>query len=260
MSFNRSSWGEKDFTELQSYLVSIADPDYARFIQVGAVTDYPVIGCRSAQMTAVVKEILEGNYEDFLANFEPKSREELHILAWTFTGKMSLNFAGRKDKGFNGKTANEILKETKPELFSLIKRFDSWEYVDGFCARMKCVKKAREDWLKIIDEMLGKSEFFSRTALVLLLDYYVDADYLQVVFERILQVKDREEYYVKMAVAWFLQKCYAKYPDLTYAFMKNANLPEWTLRKTVSKIQDSYQIEKDWKLRAKSLLPKKSPL
>ena len=123
--------------------------------------------------------------------------------------------------------------------------------VDLFCASLKFVKKAKEEWLEIIDELLLGPEFSTRMGLVLLLDYYVDAEYLEVVFERILGVKNREEYYVKMAVAWLLQKCFVYFPDLTFSFMKNEKLPEWTLRKTISKIQDSYRIEKVWKEKAK---------
>lgn len=227
-----------EISEVLERLVSLAEPEYGEFVSKGAPSDYPVIGVRVPRIQELAKEILEDAEltEKILTEFEPKSREEIHLL--------SLVFAGWTNK-------NGLDKE---RFFKIVARFGSWEMVDIFCSRMKCVKKNREEWLFIIDEFLEEGEFFARTGLVLLLDYYVEAEWIQVVFERILRVVYREEYYVKMAVAWLLQKCYVYFPDLTYNFMRVSDIPEWTLRKAVSKIQDSYRVDSSWKKQAKELI------
>ena len=214
-------------------LSSLAEPEYGDFVAKGAPSDYPVLGVRVPAIRKLAAETSEEEMLEFLEKTEPKSREEVHLFSFLLARKIKKN-------GLN-----------KKEFFKHVSRFDSWEMVDLFCASLKCVKKNREEWFEVIDELLSGPEFSARMGLVLLLDYYVDSDYLEVVFDRIVGVKDREEYYVKMAVAWLLQKCFVYYPELTFSFMKNAKLPEWTLRKAISKIQDSYRIEKVWKKRAK---------
>lgn len=214
-------------------LSSLAEPEYGDFVAKGAPSSYPVLGVRVPAIRKLAAEASDEEMLEYLENAEPKSREEVHLFSFLLARKMKKNGLNRE------------------EFFNHVSRFDSWEMVDLFCASLKFVKKAKEEWLEIIDELLLGPEFSTRMGLVLLLDYYVDAEYLEVVFERILGVKNREEYYVKMAVAWLLQKCFVYFPDLTFSFMKNAKLPEWTLRKTISKIQDSYRIEKVWKEKAK---------
>lgn len=214
-------------------LSNLAEPEYGDFVAKGAPSDYPVLGVRVPAIRKLAKEISDEEMMEFLEKTEPKSREEVHLFSFLLARKI-------KENGLN-----------KKEFFKHVSKFDSWEMVDLFCASLKFIKKNREEWLEIIDELLSGPEFSARMGLVLLLDYYVDSEYLEVMFERVIEVKNREEYYVKMAVAWLLQKCFVYFPDLTFSFMKSAELPEWTLKKAISKIQDSYRIEEEWKNKAK---------
>ena len=226
--------------EIRERLIGLAEPEYGDFVTKGAPSDYPVLGVRVPRVQELANEIIKSDggaaIDEFLAEFEPRAREEMHLKSFILAAKI-------KRDGLD-----------KKALFSHVKKMDSWEMVDIFCPRLKFVKKDREKWLEVIDKMLEKGEFEVRFGLVLLLDYYVEPEWIEVVFERILRVLDREEYYVEMGVAWLLQKCYVCFPDSTLAFMKTAKIPEWTLRKAVSKIQDSYRIDKEWKERAKKLL------
>lgn len=228
-----------DFVEIRGKLASLAEPEYGDFVAKGAPSDYPVLGVRVPKIQELADEVFQGDYQRFLDEFEPKSREEMHLKSLVLALKI-------KKDGIE-----------KEELFSHILKMDSWEMVDVFCSRLKMVSKNREEWLGLIDEMLEGSEFVARTGMVLLLNYYVEAEWIQNVFERILRVKNREEYYVKMAVAWTLQKCYVDFPDLTYAFVETAELPEWTLKKAVSKIRESFRVDIEWKERAFDLLNKR---
>lgn len=236
-----------DFAKIREKLISLGDPEYAEFIRRGAVTDYPILGVRIPQITEIASEVSRGNSREFLAEFEPKSREEMHLFSMVLCSEICGRFKGRD---FDSEA---IISEFKPLILKHISRMDSWEFTDIFMSRLKCVKKDRERWLSFIDELLLMDEFYARVGLTLLLGYFVEPEWVQVVFERILRVLSREEYYVKMAVAWLLQKCFSKFPDLTFAFMGSSEIPEWMLRKAVLKIQDSYQVESEWKERAKEL-------
>ena len=254
--------------EVREKLISLAEPEYAEFVATGAPSDYPVLGVRVPKIQAVANELLKDKVasEKILAKLEPQSREEIHLLTLLLAGKIDQFYqrCGNKSKT-SQEVPEKLPKELKEEFFKQLGHFDSWEMVDLVGSRFKFVKKNREEWLEIIDKLIatnkkvregrGESgEYFVRTGLVLLLNYYVEPEWIQVVFERILEVKNREEYYIKTAVAWLLQKCFVKFPDLTYSFMKIAGIPELTLRKTISKIQDSYKIDEEWKVRVKELL------
>lgn len=218
-----------EIAEIREKLISLAEPEYGDFVSKGAPSEYPVLGVRLPKIQELAKEVSRGDYRKFLEKFEPKSREEMHLKSLVLAHKIKRDGLDRK------------------ELFLHVKKMDSWEMVDIFCSRLKCVKKNREEWLEIIDEMLDGAEFLARMGMVLLLDYYVDGDWIQNVYERILRVKNREEYYVKMAVAWTIQRCFVDFPDLTFVFMQTAKLPEWTLKKAISKIRDSYRVDEEWK-------------
>lgn len=216
--------------EIERKILALADPEYADFVAKGAPSNYPVIGVRVPELQRLAEEIFQkNNYQEFLDKIKPKSREEIHLKSFVMTMKI-------KQDGIN-----------KDEFFAHIKEMDSWEMVDVFCSRLKSVKKNREDWLEVIDELLGGSEFLARTGIVLLLDYYIEPEWIQVVFERIVSVKQRDEYYVKMAVAWILQKSFVYFPDQTFVFMQKAGLSPWVLKKAASKIRDSYRIDAEWK-------------
>lgn len=245
------------FDEIRSKLVGLADPEYAEFITHGAATDYPVIGVRRGDIRRISDEILDGEYSYFLEKFVPQSREEMMIYSDVLAGK--INRECKKSGEAQEEDAEILSGDTREQLYDFLSKIDSWEITDTFCSTLKCVKKNREGWLLEIDTLLesGK-EFFVRTGLVLLLDYYVEADWIQIVLERILKVKNNDEkYYISMAIAWLIQKCYAKYPDITFGFLTSADVSRKTLKRAISKIQDSRKIDEDWKERAKELLKNK---
>ena len=56
-----------------------------------------------------------------------------------------------------------------------------------------------------------------------------------------------------MAVAWLVAECFIKFPDETFDFLKTTELPKWTFNKTISKICDSFRVEKEVKDYLKTL-------
>ena len=133
---------------------------------------------------------------------------------------------------------------------SQIDYIDNWCTCDVFCSGLKKRIKTRREELfeKKIESLLeDKREFAARAGLVLLKSYYVDFDYLAVIFDRVDKLASREEYYIRMAIAWLVAECFIKYPDVTLAYMKMSKLPRWTYNKTISKICDSYRVELEMK-------------
>ena len=139
---------------------------------------------------------------------------------------------------------------------SQIELVDNWAAVDTFCVSLrKSIKGHEADFLekKVAPLLSSNKEYAARTGIVCLLDFYVQADYLQKDFEFISKLGDRQEYYVKMALAWLIAECYTKFPNETMNFMKGAKIDKWTLNKSISKICDSYRVSDEMKESARKL-------
>ena len=139
---------------------------------------------------------------------------------------------------------------------SQVELLDNWCTVDTFCAALrKVVKHHEDDFLnsKVENLLKSKDEFATRAGLVCLLDFYVKPEYLHLIFDRIESLKNRKEYYIKMSIAWLLAECFIKYPEITYDYLRHSNLEKWTFNKAISKICDSYRVEKSAKERLKKL-------
>lgn len=216
-----------NYSNFQLKLTRLIDDDYRNFVAGGILTEYPLLGVRTPALRDIAKALSKNeSAEDFL-KLSPKSYEELTIQGFVI--------------------ADLPYDEMKTYLPSFVGKIDNWCTTDLLCSSLKSVKKHREDFLDIIDNFLNKSEFYARTALVCLKNYYIVPDYLAVVLDRIVRVKDREEYYVKMAVAWTICECFIKYPDETYGFLASNILPKWTQNKAISKIRDSFRVPNEIK-------------
>ena len=91
-----------------------------------------------------------------------------------------------------------------------------------------------------------------RFALVLLLDYYINDDYIDELYSIIDSIKS-DDYYVEMANAWLISICFIKYPDKTIKYLLNNNLDKFTYNKSIDKICDSYRVDKTYKDELKKL-------
>ena len=82
----------------------------------------------------------------------------------------------------------------------------------------------------------------------MLLNYYIDKQYLNTIFDIVEKVQ-KENYYVKMAVAWLVSICYIKFPSETLHYITNCHLDKFTYNKSLQKILESYRVsEQDKKM------------
>ena len=123
-----------------------------------------------------------------------------------------------------------------------VSHIDNWALCDTFCADLKQVKKHKEEFLEFIQPYLkSKKEFEVRFAVIILLDYYVDAQYINYILETLSKIK-REEYYIKMGIAWCYSECFVKFYDKTFQFFKNNDIDKFVRNKSIQKAKESYRI------------------
>ncbi len=223
----------ENYSEFREKLAYYADDSYREFSQKGIPTERPFIGVRIPQIREIAKDIAPKFYNDFLKT-EPVAIEEVLARGMVIC-RLPYEEILAPRKAFNNKSYFD----------SQIDIIDNWCTCDTFCSGVaKRIKNHRAEFLdlKIENLLADPREFAVRTGLVLLKCAYMDFDYLNLIFDRVENLRNREEYYIKMASAWLIAECFTKYPEATFAYLKTTKLPKWTFNKTISKICDSYRV------------------
>ena len=144
-------------------------------------------------------------------------------------------------------------QETKKQIQGFVPIIDNWSVNDSFCSSLKIAKAyPREMFELLIQYLESEKPYEVRFALVMLLNYYRNDEYI----ERVLDACNGEcldDYYVKMAVAWTVSMCYVKYKERTIQFLKECQLDHFTYHKSIQKIIESKQVSFDEKQYLKTL-------
>lgn len=143
------------------------------------------------------------------------------------------------------------IEQRLAKLRNFIPLIDNWAVCDCCCATYKFTLKNKKTVWNFITEYLEKGEYEIRFAVVMMLDYYLDDDYIDAVLE-ILSALRSDKYYVNMAVAWTLSAAYIKYKDRVEQILDKKLLSPWVHNKTIQKICESYRVESNVKKRLKS--------
>lgn len=147
------------------------------------------------------------------------------------------------------------------ERLSLLSEFlpliSNWAVCDSVCCSLKSIKKNRKSMLEFLEPYYGsEKEFEVRFAAVVLMDYYINAEYIDFVLEQYARIR-RREYYIQMAVAWGLSVCFVYFRDKTLRLLETDRISNDIFQMTVGKIRDSRRIrpedkelmKKMWKAR-----------
>ena len=134
------------------------------------------------------------------------------------------------------------------EAVSLI---DNWALCDGFKA--ECIKEHRQEFLPLVEEFFHEQiEFSVRYALVTLLYFYVEEEYLPLIASY-LRKADCALYYVHMAVAWLTAEILVKYFTFGVQLLKEGVLDKKTHNKAIQKAVESYRLTNEQKEFLKTL-------
>ena len=148
---------------------------------------------------------------------------------------------------YNDVRKNEDINTILKYVEKYVPKIYNWAICDTFCAGLKITKKYKKEMWEFIQKYLkSDKEFEIRFAIVMILDYYIDEQYLQKDFEIFEQIKN-ECYYVKMAIAWAISICLINYYDETIKYLKQCKLDNWTYNKSIQKAIESYRISDDKK-------------
>ena len=226
MNLDNITWNEETYNNFINYLFSIKDETYSKFhFKLLKNDDISIIGIRTPILKDLAKKIAKTNYLEFINLNKHKYYEEtlLHGLVITY---LKIDF-----------------KESIKLFEEYIKYINNWASCDTVVANYKLFKKNLNLGFTYINKYLkSKNPWINRVGLVLLLDYYINDEYIDKILDIANTIKT-DDYYVKMANAWLISMCLVKFYDNTYKFLLNNDLDDWTHNKAIQKAIESYRIE-----------------
>ena len=188
-----------------------------------------IIGVRIPKLREYAKELYKSNNLKDI-KIEDKYYEELVIQGMLI--------------GFQTK---EPIEKVIKQVEKFVPKINSWAVCDTFCAGLKVTKKYQPEMFEVIKQYLkSKQEYEVRFAIVMLLDYYINDQYI----DQILQILDNvklDKYYVQMANAWAISICLIKYYNKTLDFLKITKIDDFTYNKGIQKAIESYRITNEQK-------------
>ena len=216
---------------IEKSLYSLQDKKYQEFQKGLCPGVVNIIGVRIPELRKLAKELLKHySPKELLENINDNYYEELMLQGMVIGG-------AKED-------INTILKYVK----EFVPKIDNWAVCDTFCTSLKITKKYKEEMWEFIQKYLkSDKEFELRFAIVMILGYFIDEEYLEKDFKIFNNIKS-DKYYVKMALAWAISICVIKYYDRSIKYLeKEAILDDFTYNKAIQKARESYRLSKEQK-------------
>lgn len=209
-----------------------ADLNYKKFNESIVKGNSPIMGVRIPKLRIIAKDIIKNKEVDiFFKEYEGVYFEEKLIKGLLLASDEDL---------FN------------KHIHDYLKTLDSWCLVDTFCNSCKFIKNNNDKYWEFIKSLINSNdEFIIRCGYVLIINYYINEDYINEIIELIS--KNFDYYYVNMAIAWCISEAYILYSSEIESLLKKKTLCEFVQNKAIDKINDSYRINVEDKVRLRSL-------
>lgn len=211
---------------IKDYLISKADINYQKFSASLIPNITNVLGVRLPILRKIAKEIYQNeSWKEFL------SLQRCEFMEETMLQGMII--------GLIQAPPQTICQYVK----SFVPKINNWSVCDSFCCSLKFVRENKNlVWNFLLPYFNSEEEFELRFAYVMMLNYFIDENYIDKLF-KIIDKFNNNKYYSQMAVAWALSICYIKFPQKTKIYLKISKLDNFTYNKAIQKICDSYKID-----------------
>ena len=235
--FILENWTDKKYYLLQQWLKDNSNLKYKQFQQKIVKTKSTIIGVKVPKIRKIANNILKGKAESFLKVCKNESFEEI-ILQGIIISKLNITFKKRM----------EIFEQ----YISLI---DNWAVCDIVTGSLNDFAKNQIEGYKYILKYIHSSEPWKiRVGIVALISFYVNETYIDKILAHCKYISEKfstlktlkqqspPEYYVKMANAWLISVCFAKFPTTTKTFLETNSLDYETFKISIQKIMDSHRV------------------
>jgi 3-methyladenine DNA glycosylase AlkD len=220
---------------IREQLFELAEENYQKFSSALLPNINNILGVRLPTLRKLAKVISKDDWRRFISMADSDYFEEVMLQGMVI--------------GYAKADIEEILQYTT----DFIPKIDNWSVCDSFCNGLKFTKNNMESvWDFIQPYLSSKKEYEVRFAVVMLLNFYINEEYIDNVL-KLLDNAKHDGYYAKMAVAWAVSICYVKFPEPTMKYLKNNALDAFTYNKSLQKITESLQVDKQAKAIIKSM-------
>lgn len=220
---------------LRERILELADEEYRQFHSALVPGTDNILGVRLPKLRELAKELAKGDWHDYISRAQDDYYEEIMLQGLVI--------------GYVKTDIEEILHYVA----AFVPKIKNWGVCDSFCNSLKVTKLHRSRvWEFLQPYLLSREEFELRFGIVMLLNFYIEDEYIDWVLP-LLDGAKHEGYYVKMAVAWAISICFVKYPEKTMDYLKNNTLENFTYNKALQKITESFRVDKDTKALIRSM-------
>ncbi|MCU6796418.1 DNA alkylation repair protein [Paenibacillus sp. WQ 127069] len=222
-------------TTIKEQLIELAEEKYQKFTAALIPNINNVLGVRLPELRKLAKMIAKSDWRTYLDQADSEYFEEVMLQGMVI--------------GYIQTDSAEFLRYVA----DFVPKIDNWSVCDSFCIGLKFTLTNKETmWDFVQPYLLSKHDYDIRFGVVMLLDYYIEEEYISRVLERLDSIK-HEGYYVKMAVAWALSICYVLLPEPTMIYLKSNSLDKMTYNKALQKITESYRVDQETKRLIRSM-------
>ncbi|MBK5254033.1 MAG: DNA alkylation repair protein [Peptostreptococcaceae bacterium] len=187
-----------------------------------------ILGIRTPKLRAYAKVFSNTNAKFEFLDDLPHSYHEENLLHIYLLENISKN-------------PDEILKH----LNDFIPYISNWATCDSFKAIS--IKKYPDKVLSWTKNWIKADCVYSvRFGIVTSLKVLLGDDFSEEMFDEIANIKS-DEYYINIAIAWYLCEAIIKNHDYAIKVIENGNLDKWVNNKTIQKCTESYRITDEQK-------------
>lgn len=216
--------------DVRDTLKGLADAGYREF-HAGLLPGVEnIIGVRLPKLRALAKKLAKEDWQEWFTTADDTSYEET-MLRGLVVGYAKLDY-----------------KERLSFIGEFVPSINNWAVCDCFCNTLKeAAKYPGEYWDFLEPYFTSEQEYDARFAAVMLLSHFVKEEYLDESLTRLESIR-HSGYYARMAVAWAISVYFAAFPKEVLAYLQGSHqLDEFTYKKTLQKIVESYRVDKDTK-------------
>jgi len=217
--------------KIKQELLSLADPIYRDFEArlIPSIDKTRIIGVRTPALRALAKRIFKTEEaKAFISDLPHEYYEEYNLHA----------FLIEEIRDFS---------ECRARVLELLPYVDNWATCDSLSPRVFFKDECRAELLKLAYELLDSRHVYGiRYGIVILMKHFLGEKFREDQLLRVAAVRS-DDYYVKMAVAWYFASALTKQYDSTLRVIQNKVLDPFTHNKAISKARDSLAIEQEKK-------------
>lgn len=208
-------------TDIQEKLFALQDLCYRDFQRklIPNIEPERIIGVRTPQLRKIAGELWDR--ERFLSQLPHQYFEENQLHGFILSAWKDFSSA------ISGVDA-------------FLPYVDNWATCDQLSP--KVFHKNRDLLIPYIQHWIGSDHVYTvRFSIVMLMSHFLDDDFRPEYPDMVASVQ-HEDYYIRMAVAWYFATALAKQYDSILPYITEYRLDKWTHNKTIQKSIESYRI------------------